>query len=554
MVYQKTDRIKSTLTRGFVLLSAPLLVGAWLVTVASPARVSAAACTTPSTDYGSATSTVNISNTGTYRVWSRIMAPDATNNSYLIEIDGTSCYTVGDFAIPANAWTWVNYQNGNTASPIDISLTAGSHTVKFIGREPNVKLDRTMFVSDLSCTPTGTGDNCAVNDTSAPTVKITAPTDGATVTGMVNVNATATDESGGSGVSKVEFYVNNAIKSSDTAAPYSYSWDASAVANGTYSLTAKAYDVAGNISSTAISVAVKNTDTQAPTVPTNVTAKADAFNKVTLTWKASTDNVGVSSYAILRNGSPLSPVLGTVTTFADTTVQASTAYQYQVIALDAANNSSAASTAASVTTPANTTADTQPPSAPSNLTATAISASQINLSWSPSTDNVGVKDYDVYRAAGSGSASKVGTVTPQSVPTGSPVNNILTYGDTGLSASTSYSYYIVAKDAAGNSSTKSTTATATTDATPKPPTNSGSLKGKITDRRRNPIAGAKVTIRANGVKATVTTDAGGNYVLPIVPPGRRDVKITAPGYSKRIITAKITSGSTTTLNVRLFAR
>src|SRR5207249_385215 len=77
------------------------------------------------------------------------------------------------------------------------------------------------------------------------------------------------------------------------------------------------------------------------------------------------------------------------------------------------------------------TSDTTKPSAPTNLTATAASSSQINLSWTASTDNVGVTGYYVYRGA-----TQVGN--PSST----------TFNDTGLSASTSYSYTIKAYDAA----------------------------------------------------------------------------------------------------------
>ncbi len=89
--------------------------------------------------------------------------------------------------------------------------------------------------------------------------------------------------------------------------------------------------------------------------------------------------------------------------------------------------------------------DTQAPTAPTNLTATATSSSQINLSWTASTDNVGVVSYDVYRGA-----TKVGSSTTPS------------YSDTGLTASTAYSYTVKAKDAAGNISAASNTASATT--------------------------------------------------------------------------------------------
>jgi len=89
--------------------------------------------------------------------------------------------------------------------------------------------------------------------------------------------------------------------------------------------------------------------------------------------------------------------------------------------------------------------DTTAPSTPTNLTATAISSSQINLTWTASTDNVGVMGYQVFR-----NGTQVGT------PSGT------SYNDTGLTAGTSYSYTVKAVDAANNVSAISNTASATT--------------------------------------------------------------------------------------------
>jgi hypothetical protein len=96
------------------------------------------------------------------------MAPDTTANSYLLEIDGNTCFTVGDSAIAANSWTWVDYQNGSTTNKINATLTAGTHSVKLIGREAGVKVDRVLFLSDTTCVPTGTGGNCAENQPVEP--------------------------------------------------------------------------------------------------------------------------------------------------------------------------------------------------------------------------------------------------------------------------------------------------------------------------------------------------------------------------------------------------
>ncbi|MEO6542852.1 MAG: LamG-like jellyroll fold domain-containing protein, partial [Nitrospiraceae bacterium] len=91
------------------------------------------------------------------------------------------------------------------------------------------------------------------------------------------------------------------------------------------------------------------------------------------------------------------------------------------------------------------------------LTATAVSATQINLSWTPATDNVGVTGYRIERCQGAGCVTFVQIATP----TGT------SFGDTGLTAITSYSYRVKAVDAATNTSVNYSTATSAT--TPPPP-------------------------------------------------------------------------------------
>jgi parallel beta-helix repeat protein len=184
-------------------------------------------------------------------------------------------------------------------------------------------------------------------------------------------------------------------------------------------------------------------DTTPPSTPTNLQASAVSSTRVDLSWGASSDNVGVTGYEIFRDGSLLATV-GAVTFYSDTTASPSTTYSYQVRAKDAAGNLSGFSNTATATTPA--ASDTTPPSTPTNLQATAVSSSTVDLSWGASSDNVGVTGYDIFR---NGSLhTTVGTVT--------------SYSDTTVSPSTTYSYQVRAKDAAGNLSGFSNTATATT--------------------------------------------------------------------------------------------
>jgi len=96
-------------------------------------------------------------------------------------------------------------------------------------------------------------------------------------------------------------------------------------------------------------------DTQAPTAPTDLTASAESYNKVKLTWKPSTDNVGVAGYKINRNGTQIA-VVSNVTSFTDTGLDGETVYAYSVAAFDAAGNKSTYATAV-VTTPAHVDSD-----------------------------------------------------------------------------------------------------------------------------------------------------------------------------------------------------
>ena len=90
-------------------------------------------------------------------------------------------------------------------------------------------------------------------------------------------------------------------------------------------------------------------DTTPPNAPTNLSATATAWNQVNLNWTASTDNIGVVSYQVLRNGVQIASVNGT--SYVDTTTQAQTTYNYSVVAVDGVGLSSNPSNTASVTTP-----------------------------------------------------------------------------------------------------------------------------------------------------------------------------------------------------------
>ncbi len=524
-------------TRGLLYVAVTSLLAAYAVLPSQIAR--AAACTAPAVDYGTATVTLSVPTTATYRLWSRIMVPDGVSNTYMLEVDGATCYTVGGGNIPANAWTWVDYQNGSTSTKAQQSLAGGTHTLKFIGTGANVKIDRLIAVSDLACVPSGFGDNCNVpdqpTDTTPPTVSMTSPQADATVAGDITLAANASDNVG---VSKVEFYADSTLVGSDTTSPYSVTLATSSLPNGAHLLTARGYDAAGNVGADTRTANVLNGDMTGPTTPTNVQASAAAYNLVNLTWTASTDNTGVTGYTIVRNGVTIASV-SAVTSYQDSTVAANTTYSYQVRARDAAGNTSALSATASVTTP--NVPDTQAPTAPTNLTATAVSTSQINLTWTAATDNVGVVSYDVYRGT-----AKIATVTSASATS---------FGDTGLLANTQYSYTVKARDAAGNVSASSSTATATTKA-PAPSQLPSTLTGVVRNRNGRALSSVTVTATPAGTTSRVVskTSTTGAYTLSLPANFNGQVSYSKTGYRTLTMTLNIASGQVMTQNVTLSRR
>jgi chitodextrinase len=178
-------------------------------------------------------------------------------------------------------------------------------------------------------------------------------------------------------------------------------------------------------------------DTTAPSVPQDLTATPTSPTSIILAWSTSTDNnggSGVASYHIRRGGASVGSSAGTG--FSDILLTPNTTYSYTVAAIDAAGNESAQSTAVQATTlvaPPDNTA----PSVPTNFTATATSATSITLSWTASTDNVGVTRYEVSR---------------DGVPLGFTIGAVVSFIDAGRTPSTTYSYSVLAMDAAGNSS------------------------------------------------------------------------------------------------------
>lgn len=182
-------------------------------------------------------------------------------------------------------------------------------------------------------------------------------------------------------------------------------------------------------------------DTQAPTAPTALTLSSTTTNSANLSWSASTDNIGVANYRIFVNGTFHSTSSNTTATV--TGLSQGTTYSFYVIAVDAAGNFSPQSNTVAGTT----LTDTQAPTAPTNLAITSVGTNNIAIQWSASSDNVAVTSYDIYVN---------GELLGSSASTSTNISN--------LSAATTYTIYVIAKDGANNASPQSNTVTATTSA------------------------------------------------------------------------------------------
>jgi Bacterial Ig domain/Fibronectin type III domain len=286
-------------------------------------------------------------------------------------------------------------------------------------------------------------------DTTPPAVSIDSPSTGTTYTsaGTITITASASDNRK---VSKVEIYDNNVLKATDNRKPFTYDWSFTSVDNGTHVWKAIAYDSSGNTSTSnlvTLTVSIAVADTTPPTVsipnPSNNTTYTTA-QTVTI-YASASDNVGVTRVDFYDGGTYKGTDTTSSYTYSWTFTSADNGtHNWTARAYDAAGNSS---TSGVVSLSVNITSDTTPPSVPTNLLATAVSSSQVNLSWSPSTDTggSGLAGYKVYR-----SVTQIGTTTATN------------YSNYGLSASTQYCYTVKAYDGAGNESAASTQACATT--------------------------------------------------------------------------------------------
>ena len=220
-----------------------------------------------------------------------------------------------------------------------------------------------------------------------------------------------------------------------------------------YTYEVRAFDIAENQSEASNEVFARTSvsvDDEAPTIPLNLKVENVTTDTVSLSWGASTDNIGVAGYRVYRDKQLVQEVQGEQ--FTDTGLTEDAEYTYEVRAFDAAGNQSEVSNRINVRTKG--IVDHKPPTTPMNVRATVVTENKVTLLWEASSDESGIRSYQVYR---------------NSILVGSLPGDTLSYTDTNLSEKTKYYYTITACDHAGNVSVASKALLITTKGTTLPP-------------------------------------------------------------------------------------
>ena len=403
----------------------------------------------------------------------------------------------------------------DTTAPYSVSWDSttasnGSHSLTAVARDAAGNRSTATAV-------TVTVSNGGGGDTTPPTVTMTAPADGATVSGSVNVSATASDNVG---VVGVQFELDGAnLGSEDTSAPYSISWDSTKASNGTHNLTAVARDAAGNKgTASVITITVSNGggggDTTPPTI--NMTAPANGATvsgMVTVSADAS-DNVGVAGVRFELDGAALGAELTSApySVSWNSTAVGNGSHSLTAVARDAAGNHTTA-TPVTVTVSNGGGGDTTPPTVSMTAPANGTTISGTVTVSANASDNVGVVGVQ-FELDGAALGAE-DTTAPYSVS-----------WDSTTASNGSHTLTAVARDAAGNHTT----------ATPVTVTVSNSGGGGTTTRieQDNPAVaytGTWITASDSSVSggtATETNEANATATLTFTGTGVTWISYTGP--------------------------
>jgi len=441
VIHKQKIRLASILASALLLLATLIGYGA----------LAQAACPTPDPNQGTDTLSVTAPSAGTYYVWAQMEASTGGNSFYMQVGSGSCAIQVGgSSSIPTDSFTWVNYQNGNTGSLIPVTLSTAKTQIVLTGNGAGVGVGRLFFAPlapSTGCSPISDASIAACSGTNtSPTVSMSAPANGSTVSGTTQTVSASATGNGGATIKSVQFQLNGqnlggAVTTPSSGSTYQTSWDTTKVANGSgYNLTAIATD-SNNAQATSgqTTVSVNNQTTQAkPGAPTGLKTTSVTSSQVALSWTAPTSSDPAASYKIYRNGSSIGT--SKTTAYTDTSAPSGATYSYTVSAVDASSVEGPQSTALSVAVPA---ADTTPPTVTMTAPPAGNAVGKVTLT-ATATDNVQVKNVQFYLNYGKSNAATLGPVlTPAS---GTKTYNASYSWDTTTTANGSYTVTAAASD------------------------------------------------------------------------------------------------------------
>ncbi|MDN5204740.1 fibronectin type III domain-containing protein, partial [Fulvivirgaceae bacterium BMA10] len=370
--------------------------------------------------------TFELSESGIYKIWGRVIAVSNSNDSFWVRMDDGNWIKWNSIVL-GSTWQWDEIHDSNNGSQVvNFNLAAGTHTLDIALREPKTKLDK-LFITNDGNAPSEFG-NSAINCTAA-TIPATPDALSATATATTEIdlvwNHSGDNETGfeierstepGSGFSLIATVGSDVLSYSDTGL----------LENTTYYYRVRA--VNSDTSSAYSNESNATTLTNTVSAPDNLLASAVAIDQIDLTWNHSGNNE--TGFEIERSTEPgagftlITTVGSNTLSYSDINLLENTTYYYRVRAI---NNiiSSGYSNESNATTLTNTV------SAPDNLLASAVASDQIDLTWNHSGNNE--TGFEIERSTEPGAGFTLITTVG---------SNTLSYSDINLLENTTYYYRV----------------------------------------------------------------------------------------------------------------
>jgi len=449
-----------------------------------------------------------------------------------IGADGPSNRAQTVSGVTGASLTWTLRQRSNTQSGTSEIWQARATTiltnVTVRANLSSAASSSLVVASFTGADPTANGAVATANaPTGAPTVALTTTRAGGWVWGVGSDWDSATARTAGANQTKVDEYLSTV---GDT---YWVQRQSAATASaGTSVAINDTAPTADRWNLAAIEILPATTDNTAPSAPTNLAATTPTPNQVSLTWSASTDDIGVAGYQVWRNGQQLATT--SATSFNDLNATANTTYTYTARAYDAAGNVSPDSNAVQVVTPA---PDTTAP-AISAISVTGITQSTATISWTTDEASDSTVEYGPTTAYGTSSPTNGGLVTSHSVAL------------SGLSAASDYHFRVKSKDVAGNLGTSADNGFTTTapvgDTTPPTVSVSGPAAGSTVSATVTVTASAADNVGVVGVQFKLDGAVLGSEDLSSPYSASWNTTMSANGNHNLTAVARDSAGNTTT--------